>query len=356
MENIIKSKGKIFVPILMSENGFSPDKLYDKFGRRATSLRISVTDNCNLRCQYCMPEEGVDFTSKKELLSFEEITRLVKIAHHHGITRIRLTGGEPLVRKNLSDLIRMIKTIMPNLKISMTTNGILLKKNINKLIEAGLDSINISLDTFIPQKFSEITRRDYFQQTMEGIYLALASTLKVKINVVALKNFNDDEICDFVDFALKNNVTIRFIEWMPFAGNQWLKPEFISAQELRNIITDAGYLLTPVSLDNPSQTSRDYTINNSNFSRIGFIASVTESFCQACDRLRLTADGKLRPCLHSSIETNLKLPMRLGATDESLSTLFKETIWNKPKEHPDFMHPKYEGPESGDRPMIKIGG
>ncbi|MHA2363751.1 MAG: GTP 3',8-cyclase MoaA [Candidatus Hodarchaeales archaeon] len=359
------NKSKTFVPIQLQKPLNFPLRLTDSYNRQATSLRISVTDKCNLRCRYCMPEEGVKFTSHDELLSFEEITEIVKIFHKLGINQIRITGGEPLVRREVTKLFNLINKEVPDIKLCMTTNGILLKKFLPELLKAGLEKVNISLDTLNSKKFTEITRRNQFQQTIEGINAALKSSLKVKINVVALRNFNDSEIIDFVKFALKQNTTVRFIEWMPFTGNDWYasyvkerdptkNPEFISAKELRKVIINAGYDLTPITIKNISKTSRDYKINESK-ARIGFIASVTESFCEYCNRIRLTADGKLRPCLHSSLETDLKLPMRSGITNKDLITLITQTYFKKPKEHENFLSSDYEAPVH-DREMNRIGG
>jgi cyclic pyranopterin phosphate synthase len=353
VKNIDQEK-KSFIPILFEEPKTPTNTLIDKFGRHATNLRISVTDRCNLRCSYCMPEKNVKFTSNENLLSFEEITRIVKITHQFGVNQVRITGGEPLVRKELPKLIYMIKQAVPSIQLNMTTNGILLKKFLPELIEAGLERVNISLDTLDSKKYEVISLRDQFHKAMEGIEAAMASSLKVKINAVALKNFNEEEIIDFIEFAIKHKTTIRFIEWMPFTGNDWLAPEFISARELQIKIKNSGYSLIPLDLENSSQTSRDYKINNSK-GHIGFIASVSESFCSECNRIRLTADGKLRPCLHSSIETDLKIPMRSGATNEDLIAIIRDIYFQKPKEHPNFLSSKYNSPKT-DREMNRIGG
>ena len=329
-------------------------QLLDKFGRYATNLRVSVIDRCNFRCKYCIANESFnDWVPSQQILTFEEITRVVQTSAQLGIHTLRITGGEPLIRPYVPELIAKLNTIPGVNTINMTSNGYLVGKYLNDLEDAGLSTINMKLDTLNQAKFAQITRRNYFQTILQNIFLIKDSKINLKVNCVALKGFNDDEILDFVQFAISNNIHFRFIEFMPFDGNTWLPNSFISSAEIRNIIS-SKYTLIPEPLDNPAQTSRTYKIEG-HAGRIGFVSSVTESFCSNCNRLRLTADGNLRPCLHGKLEFPLRDRLRKGITDDALKELIKQAVWNKQKEHVDFLSTDYILPID-DRQMIRIGG
>ncbi|MFX0183937.1 MAG: GTP 3',8-cyclase MoaA [Candidatus Hodarchaeota archaeon] len=329
-------------------------QLLDDFGRNATNLRISVTDRCNLTCRYCTSLAiDRDWLRNDELLTFSEIRRISKLAAELGVNQLRITGGEPLLRPNISSLIQNLK-ILPGIKrISMTTNGVLLKNHLSDLEKAGLSSINISLDTLNPTKFTQITGKNNFKTIMNNIIRAKNSTIDVKVNCVALKGFSEDELLDFVNFAINNEITVRFIEFMPFKGNDWLPSKILSVKEMKKTINQK-YNMIPEDLEHPSQTSRNYRLEGYP-GKVGFIASVTESFCQWCNRLRLTADGYLRTCLSGKEETPLRTLLRTGISDEKLKEIIVKTVRMKPKEHVDFLNPNFR-PSSIDREMIDIGG
>jgi len=329
-------------------------QLIDDFGRNATNLRISVTDRCNLACRYCTSlEKDRDWLRNDELLTFSEIQRVSSLAAELGVSQLRITGGEPLLRPNVSSLIHDLRMLPGIKRISMTTNGVLLKNHINELENAGLSSINISLDTLNPTKFKQITGKNNFKTVLNNIMRARNSAIDVKVNCVALKGFNEDELLDFVKYAINNEITVRFIEFMPFKGNDWLPSKILSVKEMKETINQK-YNLILEALEHPSQTSRVYRLEGHS-GRIGFIASVTESFCQWCNRLRLTADGYLRTCLNRKEETPLRTLLRAGISDDSLKEIIIKTVRMKPKEHVDFLNPKY-CPSFKDREMIDIGG
>ena len=332
----------------------SSQQLIDQFGRLHSNLRISVTDRCNLRCRYCVVSEKIDWIDSDKALTSNEIFKLVKIFSEMGVNRLRITGGEPLVNPETSKIISKIKSEIPIIeKINMTSNAVLIGKYFDELVESKLNSINISLDTLKEEKFSYITKSNNFNQVISNIKKIATTNIKTKINIVSLKNFNENEIFDFIDFSDQNNVEVRFIEFMPFTGNQWLPSSFISSQELRDKI-ETKYHLTSLPTSHPSQTSRIYRIEGTN-ARIGFISSVTESFCQWCNRLRITADGNLRNCLHGTSELPLK-PLLINQEDP---TLIKQKIidfvYGKHKGHKDFLAPGFEIPLE-DREMMRIGG
>ncbi|MBI3014675.1 MAG: GTP 3',8-cyclase MoaA [Candidatus Tectomicrobia bacterium] len=329
------------------------NQLVDRFQRRITDLRVSVTDRCNLQCSYCMPSFGTTHVHRRELLSFEEIQRLVTLLASQGIEKVRLTGGEPLIRRDLIRLVQMIRQIPGVRKIPMTTNAVLLSLYAGALQEAGLTSANISLDTLQRERFQQITGFDKFDQVMAGIHKALEVGLPVKINVVAIRNFNDHEVLDFVELAGRLKVAVRFIEFMPFQDNQWSIKQFISARELRRIV-GSRYKLVPLEKEALSSTSNNFRVEGQEGS-IGFIASMTESFCSTCSRVRLTAEGYFRPCLHDSIEVDLKAPLREGVSDQELTELMQRALWQKWAEHPDFLASSGKV-TAGPREMIRIGG
>jgi cyclic pyranopterin phosphate synthase len=299
-----------------------------------------------------MPEEGMIFQPKEEILTFEEITRLVRIASGLGIDKIRLTGGEPTVRKDLPKLIRMIAGVPGIRDIGMTTNGFLLKKMAKDLREAGLPRINVSLDTLDPEKFIRMTRRDVLDRVIEGLEEAEKYfELPIKINAVAIKGYTDDEILDFALLARTRPCQIRFIEFMPLdADHTWTRDQVLTAGEIIERI-NAVWPLEPVTRPDRRQPADLFRFRDGK-GEIGVIASVSEPFCESCDRIRITADGRLRTCLFSLTETDLKTPMRSGASDEALGAMIVEAVRNKEPGHhindPTFIQP--------ERTMSAIGG
>ena len=327
--------------------------LQDRFGRTIDNLRVSITDRCNLRCRYCMPPEGVTFIDHSEILRYEEMERIIRVGIQLGIVKIRLTGGEPLVRKGALNFARSLGQIPDIRKLSLTTNGILLSQDAVALKEAGVEYLNISLDTLSREKFHHITRFDRLNTVLEGIQKAKrAGFLLIKVNVVSVRGFNDDELFDFVKFADKYDIVVRFIEYMPFSGNNWQQDGFLPSLELKERLEER-YTLIPLHED-PSAPAKTYAIPGHKGS-IGFISSVSESFCHLCNRVRLTSDGYLRPCLHGSVEVDVKGPIRRGASDEDIADLFREAIDKKPNAHQDFLDNQYHHSEC-DREMVRIGG
>jgi cyclic pyranopterin phosphate synthase len=325
--------------------------LLDGYGRAITNLRISVTDRCNLRCVYCMPAEP-EWMPQPEILRFEEIGCLVRVAVSLGITEFRLTGGEPTARKDLPDLVRSVASTPGVKDLAMTTNGILLKKLAGPLREAGLHRLNISLDTLRGEKFVHIARRDGFRETWEGIQEAdRAGFRPLKINMVVMRGVNDDEIVDFAAMARTKPWQIRYIEFMPLDGdNAWTRDQVVTAKEILAKI-HAKWPLDLVSDGPLSDPARIFRFKDG-LGDIGIIASVSEPFCFACDRIRVTPDGKLRTCLFSTWETDLKGPMRSGATDADLAALIVAAVAKKEAGH-GINDPKFVKPE---RAMYAIGG
>ncbi len=331
------------------------NRLIDRFGREHTYLRISVTDRCNLRCRYCMPEEGIKLRGKDEILSFEEICRLAEIFAHMGVTKIRITGGEPLVRANIERLLQMLAPLKSVngggiSTLAMTTNATLLADKVEVLRSAGLDVLNISLDTFRAERFKELTRRDELARVLAGLEAALKARFPVlKLNTVVIRNFNDDEIMDFVEYARDNPVNVRFIEYMPFPDNEWTSAGVVPFAEMRQKI-ESRYALIP--LNNPSfDVARDFAIEGFP-GRVSFITSMSESFCSTCNRIRLTADGFVKSCLFYDGEINLKDALAAGADRTRLEELITQALWMKPEAHP----PAEELAGEQNRHMVAIGG
>lgn len=330
--------------------------LVDRYNRKIGSVRISITDRCNLRCQYCMPEDGIEWQQKDKILSFEEILFLIDIFYNEGIRSYRITGGEPTIREDYVKLIKMIKSKFKDIDLSITTNGIKLKKYAAELKEAGLDRINISLDTLNHTKFEIMTRRKKFQDVINGIDEALKYNFKeIKINAVSLNQFNDDydSLKEFIDFSEERGIEIRFIEFMPFTGMNWNNGEFVTSKNLRETINQNE---TMILLDtiNVSQTSKTWSLRDGK-AKIGFISSVSESFCHSCNRVRITADGDFRPCLHNAKEYPLRDLIRSNADQSTILKVIKLGLLEKWKEHPDFLSLNYI-PPFNDREMIRIGG
>ena len=327
--------------------------LHDAIGRTITSLRVSITDRCNLRCRYCMPDDGIEAIGHAEILRYEEIERLIQVALGLGMTKVRITGGEPLVRRGVVDLLDRLGQFEGLRTLTLTTNGILLDKFAERLRAANVAYVNISLDTLDRQKFLALTQRDELDRVLAGIRAATqAGFANVKVNVVSLRGYNDDEVFDFVDFADAYNVNLRFIEYMPFSGNDWQQGQFLPSSELKARVEER-YELIPLNGD-PSAAARNYRIDGLR-GTIGFISPVSHRFCGVCNRLRLTADGFLRPCLHGPIEIDVKGPLRRGATDAELADLFLDAVHQKPDSHNNFSSPQGESGEKG-RAMVRIGG
>lgn len=311
----------------------------DRFGRNITYLRISVTDLCNLRCKYCMPESGVKSLCHSDILSIEEIVEIVKVASKNGIKKIRLTGGEPLVRRGFINLCKQISKIDEIEDIAITTNGVYLKDMADELFENKVRRINFSLDTLIKEKYNDITRRNDFDKTMESLFYVIKKGFKVKINVVLIGGFNDDEIQDFVNLANKYDLEVRFIELMQIGETaNWSKDKLVS----NKIVLEK---VPKLEFDGVSGVAKIYKIKGQK-GRIGLISPISCSFCEDCNRIRLTSDGKLKPCLHSKDEINLK-----GLSGEELEEVFKRGIYEKPEKH----HLE-DGKSESERDMNKIGG
>ena len=311
----------------------------DRFGRNITYLRISVTDLCNLRCKYCMPESGVESLCHSDILSIEEIVEIVKVASKNGIKKIRLTGGEPLVRRGFINLCKQISKIDEIEDIAITTNGVYLKEMADELFENKVRRINFSLDTLIKEKYNDITRRNDFDKAMESLFYAIKKGFKVKINVVLIGGFNDDEIQDFVNLANKYDLEVRFIELMQIGETaNWSKDKFVSNKIVLEKVPELEF-------DGVSGVAKIYKLKGQK-GRIGLISPISCSFCEDCNRIRLTSDGKLKPCLHSKDEINLK-----GLSGEELEEVFKRGIFEKPEKH----HLE-DGKSESARDMNKIGG
>ncbi|MGD0795396.1 MAG: GTP 3',8-cyclase MoaA [Dehalococcoidales bacterium] len=324
--------------------------LSDSFQRPINYLRISVTDRCNLRCIYCMPENGISLMSHYDILSYEEIYTVVKAAAEMGISKVRLTGGEPLVRAGLPDLVALISSIDTIEDISLTTNGILLAQYAAELKEAGLRRVNVSLDTLKPERFRQITRCGTLQSTLEGIEAALQTGLTpVKINMVVMAGVNDDELTDFAAKTVKDGWNVRFIELMPSSANEPVSGKLVSVSDMKKRIEAMGKL-EPSSVEVGNGPAKYFRLPGAS-GTIGFISPVTEHFCFQCNRLRLTADGKLRPCLLSEDEIDLKAPLRGGAPMEELKKLIARAIATKPKGHR-----LAEGNRPKGRPFSQVGG
>lgn len=325
-------------------------ELIDSFKRKHTYLRISVTDRCNLRCQYCMPPEGIQLKKKDELLSFEEIARLARIFVSSGVEKIRITGGEPLVRKDLEILIGEIAAI-PGLKhLSMTTNAVLLSAKAEALKKAGLQSLNISIDSLREDRFREITLRNDFSKVMAGIEAAKeAGFFPIKLNVVVMKGRNEDEILDFVQMAAAGNLNVRFIEYMPFKDNSWDESVVFSYHQMRALI-ETKFEISPLD-GSPSSVAKDFAIRGSQ-GVVSFISSMTDSFCSSCNRLRLTADGSIKSCLFYEPEINLREQLRRGCSDSEIEDLIVYALGKKPEAHP----PMEELALMSNRAMVEIGG
>lgn len=330
------------------------EPLVDSYGRRIKSMRISVTDKCNFRCTYCMPAEGLPWLKKAEILSYEELMRISRVAVSMGIEQIRLTGGEPLVRRDLSELVRQLRELEGLRSLSLTTNGILLPQQAKALAEAGLTRINVSLDTLLHEKFTQVTRRNQLDRVLEGLdaLAAYPSIHPVKINAVAMRNFSEAEVLDFVRFARDKAYVMRWIEFMPLDADQiWRKEDILTGGEIKAIIEAAYGPLVPITSGDPSETARRYTFSDG-IGEVGFINPVSEPFCAQCDRIRITADGQLRTCLFATEETDLRSVVRSNADDLELARVIRQAVWHKELKH-------YIGDKRfkrANRSMSMIGG
>jgi cyclic pyranopterin phosphate synthase len=307
--------------------------LLDNFQRPINYLRLSITDRCNLRCRYCMPEEGVEMVEHGDLLTYEEIVEVIEVFAQNGISKVRITGGEPLVRKGVVHLIRGIAKITGIKDLSLTTNGVFLKGYASALVEAGLRRINISLDTLQPDRFAYITRRDSFKEVWEGIEEALNQHLSpVKVNVVVIKGLNDDEIEAFARLSLDYPLHIRFIEYMPVGkGNGWKEKETIPSSLIMEEIRGIGELIPLGPPENGGPAKRYYIKGGKG--EIGFISPISSHFCAQCNRLRLTPDGKIRTCLFSDEEIDLKQALRKGEGETTIKEILYQALQAKPERH-----------------------
>jgi cyclic pyranopterin phosphate synthase len=328
--------------------------LIDTYGRVATDLRVSLTDRCNLRCTYCMPEQGLQWLAKPELLTDDEIVRMVRIAVTDlGVKDVRFTGGEPLLRPGLVGIVERCAALEPRPKLSLTTNGIGLRRTAAALREAGLDRVNVSLDTLRPEVFRTLTRRDRHDDVTAGLDAARAAGLApVKVNTVLMRGINDDEAPELLRWALDHEYELRFIEQMPLdAQHGWQRSDMVTADEILTGLRTV-FRLTPESDSARGSAPAERWLVDGGPARVGVIASVTRPFCRACDRTRLTADGQVRNCLFAREESDLRAALRSGASDAELAERWKAAMWGKKAgsglDDPGFLQP--------DRPMSAIGG
>jgi len=328
------------------------DPLRDGHGRLIGDLRVSVTDRCNFRCQYCMPAEGLPWLERDEVLRFEEIARLVALFAAMGVGDVRLTGGEPLVRREFPHLVSMLKHVEDVRDLSVTTNGFLLERDAEALVRAGVNRFNVSVDSLQRDRFFELTRRDALPQVLRG--LEVLSTFPeahpIKINAVAIRGFTEEEVIPFAELARRTPYEVRFIEFMPLdADHAWTSEQVLTGREIRAAI-DAVYPLEAEPRE-PAATARVYHFADGR-GKVGFINPVSEPFCADCNRVRLTADGRLRTCLFSLGETDLRGPLRAGADEGELERVIRDAVWRKELKHhvgePGFIQP--------DRSMSAIGG
>jgi GTP 3',8-cyclase len=327
-------------------------QLTDGHGRRISDLRVSVTDRCNFRCQYCMPADGLPWLERSEILSFEEIQRLVRLFARLGVDEVRLTGGEPLVRREFPKLVSMLSGVEGIEDLSLTTNGYLLERDAAALVAAGIQRVNVSIDSLERDRFFQITRRDALAQVLRGLdaIAAFPQVRPVKVNAIAMRGFSEEEALRFAEFARSTAFQVRFIEFMPLdADHAWTPDAVLTGEELRAMI----HAVHPLEEQprEPAATARVFRFADGR-GEIGFINPVSEPFCADCNRVRLTAEGKLRTCLFSMGETDLRGPLRDGAEDPELERLIREAVWRKELKHhvgdPGFRQPP--------RTMSAIGG
>lgn len=311
------------------------EPLVDSYGRHITSLRVSITDRCNFRCRYCMPAEGLPWLPRADILSYEEITRLAGIMTAMGVAQIRLTGGEPLVRRDVPALVHMLKPLPGLRSLSLTTNGTRLPQLAEPLADAGLTRINVSLDTLVPHKFFQITRRDALDSVLAGLAAleAYPQITPIKVNAVAMRNFSEDEVLDFAALARRKPYVVRWIEFMPLDADQiWTKDDILPGSEIVAIIEAHYGKLLPITDGAKAETARRYRFPDGN-GEVGFINPVSEPFCADCDRIRLTAEGGLRTCLFSQEETDLRAILRDGGSDDDIAVAIREAVTHKELKH-----------------------
>ena len=327
--------------------------LLDTFGRVATDLRVSLTDRCNLRCQYCMPAEGLPWLPGPDLLTDDELVRVIGIAVGLGVTEVRFTGGEPLLRPGIVDIVAQVSALPQHPKTSLTTNGITLAAKARALRDAGLDRVNVSLDTLDPVRFATLTRRDRHHDVLEGLAAADAAGLRpVKVNTVLMRGVNDDEAAELLRWCLDRGYVLRFIEQMPLdAQHGWDRATMVTADE---ILADlrTQFSLEPEAAEARGSAPAESWLVDGGPGVVGVIGSVTRPFCASCDRVRLTADGQIRNCLFARSESDVRSVLRSGADDEAIGEVFRTAIWGKHAGHgigdPEFVQPV--------RPMSAIGG
>ena len=330
----------------------SRQPLLDGHGRAIEDLRVSVTDRCNFRCQYCMPADGLPWLRREEILTYEEIERVVRLLVEMGVRDVRLTGGEPLVRRDFPVLVGMLASIEGLRDLSLTTNGYLLERDADALVAAGLQRINVSIDSLQRDRFFRITRRDALPQVLRGLdAIARHQQVRpVKVNAVAIRGFTEDEVIPFCEFARSTDFQVRFIEFMPLdADRAWEMDAVLAGAELRALI-DAVYSIEELPRER-SATARVFRFSDGR-GEIGFIDPVSDPFCSDCNRIRLTAEGKLRTCLFSLHETDLREPLRAGAGDDELERIVREAVWRKELKH----HVGEAGFRQPARSMSAIGG
>jgi len=327
-------------------------QLVDGHGRAIGDVRISVTDRCGFRCRYCMPAEGMKWLDRSELLSFEEIARLVRVLAEMGVADVRLTGGEPLARRELPRLVAMLAAIPQLREIALTTNGYLLERDAAALVECGVTRFNVSVDSLQRERFTEMTRRDALAQVLRGLEVlaSFPQAHPIKVNAVAMRGFTEHEVLPFARFARTHPYEVRFIEFMPLdADHAWSPDDVLTGEEIRAAI-EAVYPLEPEPRE-PSSTARTYRFADGH-GRIGFINPVSEPFCADCNRIRVTSDGQLRTCLFSLRETDLRAVLRGDADDDELERVLRDAVWRKELKHhvgdPGFVQPV--------RTMSAIGG
>ncbi|HEY1918328.1 MAG TPA: GTP 3',8-cyclase MoaA [Streptosporangiaceae bacterium] len=328
--------------------------LSDAYGRVATDLRVSLTDRCNLRCSYCMPAEGLDWLPKPELLTDDEVITLIRVGVERlGIREVRFTGGEPLLRRGLTQIVARAAALTPRPELSLTTNGIGLARLAQPLAAAGLDRVNVSLDTLRPRTFSELARRDRLADVLAGLAAAAQSGLTpVKVNAVLMRGINDDEAPDLLRYCVDHGFELRFIEQMPLdAQHGWRRENMVTAEEILAALS-ADFVLKPDDQRERGSAPAEAFLVDGGPARVGIIGSVTRPFCGSCDRVRLTADGQVRNCLFARTESDLRGPLRAGADDDELAAQWRRAVASKLPGHgiddPSFLQP--------DRPMSAIGG
>ena len=328
--------------------------LTDSFGRKHSYLRISLTERCNLRCSYCMPQDGVPLLPKEHLMNAHEIVEISKLFVEEGVTKIRLTGGEPLVRKDFPEILKNLSKLPVSL--SITTNGVGVQRHFEMLQQYRVKTINLSLDTLNKEKFKKITFRDYFEEVYDNAFKLLSHGFKVKVNIVLMKGINDDEIMDFIALTKSYPFIVRFIEFMPFDGNNWNREKTVSHETiLKQVHHFFGEENTLRLKDAPNDTTRNYKIEGYAGS-FGIISTVTNPFCDTCNRIRLTSNGHLKNCLFSATENDLLTPFRKG---EEIRPIIQKAIWGKFAMRGGLSPPEqFNNPEkhSNNRSMIRIGG